>query len=63
VPPHVADKILNHKQGTISGVAAVYNRAAYMPERKSALEALGRFVESLVRPGGAGNVVEMRGRA
>jgi len=58
VPPHIADKILNHKQGTISGVAAVYNRAAYMPERKSALEALGRFVESLVRPGG-GNVVPL----
>jgi integrase len=63
VAPHVADKILNHKQGTISGVAAVYNRAAYMPERKAALEALGRFIESLVRPGDAGNVVEMRGRA
>ena len=26
VPPHVADKILNHQAGTISGVAAVYQR-------------------------------------
>jgi integrase len=24
IPPHVADKILNHQSGTISGVAAVY---------------------------------------
>ena len=24
VPPHVADKILNHQAGTISGVVAVY---------------------------------------
>ena len=25
-PPHVADKILNHQCGTISGVAAAYQR-------------------------------------
>jgi hypothetical protein len=38
VPPQVADKILNHQQGTIRGVAAVYNRHAYLPERRAALE-------------------------
>ena len=59
VAPHVADKILNHSAGTIRGVAATYNRFAYLDERKAALEALGRFVEGLVRPGG-GNVVELR---
>jgi integrase len=59
VAPHVADKILNHQSGTIRGVAAVYNKAAYLDERKAALEALGRFVEVLVRPGDAGNVVPM----
>jgi len=26
VLPHVADALLNHKGGTVSGVAAVYNR-------------------------------------
>jgi hypothetical protein len=26
IPPHVADRALNHESGTISGVAAVYNR-------------------------------------
>jgi integrase len=59
VAPHVADKVLNHASGTIRGVAAVYNRAAYLDERKAAVEALGRYVEGLVRPGGAGNVVDM----
>ena len=44
VLPHVADKVLNHKAGTIRGVAAIYNRFEYIPERKAALEALGRFV-------------------
>jgi integrase len=50
VAPHVVDKILNHTAGTIRGVAAVYNRFEYLPERKAALEAWGRRIESLVRP-------------
>jgi hypothetical protein len=24
IPPHVADRVLNHQSGTISGMAAVY---------------------------------------
>ena len=59
IAPHVADKILNHSGGTIRGVAATYNRFAYLDERRSALEALGRFVEGLVRPTPT-NVVEMK---
>ena len=38
VAPHVADKILNHQTGTISGVAAVYQRHDFLAERKDALE-------------------------
>jgi integrase len=50
IAPHVVDRILNHVSGTIRGVAAVYNRHAYLEERKAALEAWGRYVENLVRP-------------
>jgi integrase len=50
VPPHVVDKVLNHVSGSIRGVAAVYNRHAYLDERKAALEAWARHVESIVRP-------------
>ena len=39
VPPHIADAVLNHKSGTIKGVAAVYYRHAYLDERREALEA------------------------
>ncbi|GBQ82343.1 integrase [Gluconacetobacter johannae DSM 13595] len=38
VPPHVADRILNHVSGTISGVAAVYQRAEFLTERRDALD-------------------------
>jgi integrase len=59
VGPHVVDKILAHSGGTIRGVAAVYNRFEYLPERAAALDAWGRFIESLVRPSPT-NVVALR---
>ena len=47
VPPHVADKILNHQSGTISGVAAVYQKHEFLAERKDALDRWGRHVVNI----------------
>jgi integrase len=41
VAPHVVEKVLNHISGTISGVAAVYNRYAYDAEKRAALDDWG----------------------
>jgi integrase len=60
IAPHVVDRILNHTSGTIRGVAAVYNRFAYLDERRAALEAWGRYVDNLITPVPA-NVVALRG--
>jgi integrase len=49
VPPHVADKVLNHQSGTISGVAAVYQRHEFLAERKGALERWGAHVAMLLK--------------
>jgi hypothetical protein len=49
VPPHVADKILNHQSGTISGVAAVYQRHEFLAERKEALDRWGAHVEHFIQ--------------
>jgi integrase len=48
IAPHVADKILNHQSGTISGVAAVYQRHEFLSERKDALERWGAHVSKIV---------------
>ena len=48
VPPHVADKVLNHQTGTISGVAAVYQRHEFLAERQHALERWGDHVADLL---------------
>ena len=49
VAPHVADKVLNHQAGTISGVAAVYQRHEFLAERKEALERWSAHVARLLK--------------
>jgi integrase len=48
IAPHVADKVLNHQAGTISGVAAVYQRHDFLAERKEALERWAAHVVKIV---------------
>lgn len=43
-PIHVTEKLLNHVSGTLSGVAAVYNRYSYADEMRAAVM---RFEEHL----------------
>jgi len=47
-PIHVTEKLLNHVSGTISGVAAIYNRHSYLDEMREAVTAyeehLGQWV-------------------
>ena len=37
IPIHVTEKLLNHASGTISGIAAVYNRHTYQEEMQGAV--------------------------
>jgi len=48
IAPHVADKILNHQAGTISGVAAVYQRHDFLAERRAALDLWGAHVDQVL---------------
>jgi integrase len=48
IPPHIADKILNHQSGTISGVAAVYQRHEFLAERQVALDLWGAHIGQLL---------------
>jgi integrase len=48
IAPHVADKILNHQAGTISGVAAVYQRHEFLSERQEALERWGSHIAHIM---------------
>ena len=43
----VAEKVLNHISGSLGGVAGVYNRYHYEPEKRAALEAWGQILLQL----------------
>lgn len=46
-PIHVTEKLLNHVSGTISGVAAVYNRHSYVEEMRGAMRQYDEYVAGL----------------
>jgi integrase len=60
VAPHVADKILNHQAGTISGVAAVYQRHEFLAERRAALDLWGAHVARLLKEAPPGRRIDLR---
>jgi integrase len=48
IPPHIVEACLNHVSGHKVGVAGVYNKAEYLPEKRVALERWAAHVEALV---------------
>ena len=56
--PHVVEAIVNHVSGHRGGVAGVYNKALYLPERRRALDLWGQHVAALVK-GRQSNAVPM----
>jgi integrase len=60
IPPHVADKILNHQAGTISGVAAVYQRHEFLSERREALDLWGAHIGAVLSDNPGGHRIELR---
>jgi len=49
VAPHVVERLLNHSSGTISGVAAIYNRYSYMNEMRDAMKVWERHLIAMLR--------------
>jgi len=61
--PHVIEAVLNHISGHKAGVAGIYNRAQYAPEKRQALDQWGAHVEALAAGKPASNVVTIKGRS
>jgi integrase len=57
----VAEACVNHKSGTLRGVAAVYGRHKYLVEKTAAFEAWARHVDGLVNGDGGASVLPMHG--
>jgi integrase len=48
IQPHIIEAVLNHRSGIIRGVARVYNRFQYEPEKRKALEAWAARLDEIV---------------
>ena len=62
IAPHVVEAAINHVSGHKGGVAGIYNRATYRPQKKAALQAWADHLEALVqgrKP--VNNIVALRG--
>jgi integrase len=57
---HVVEAALNHRSGSIRGIAAVYNRYSYDTEKRAAMAAWARHVQAIVSGETAANVVSLR---
>jgi hypothetical protein len=55
----IISRILNHADSSVTGI---YDRHAYLAEKRHALESWGTYLGNLIRPPGA-NVFELRTRA
>lgn len=62
VEPHIVEACLNHVSGAKAGVAGIYNRAAYEPEKRAALEQWADHVTGIFS-GRTATVVRLRGRS
>ena len=48
IQPHVIEAVVNHVSGHKAGIAGVYNRATYAPEKRAALQVWADHVMKMV---------------
>jgi len=48
VAPHIIERLLAHSGGTISGVAAIYNRYSFLPEMRKAMQKFEAKLQTLL---------------
>lgn len=54
--PHIVERLLNHADGELGGVAGIYNRYQYLPDMRAALETWNGYVRALMQPAESGVV-------
>jgi integrase len=51
VAPHIVEAVLNHASGHKAGVAGIYNKATYEPEKRKALALWAKHIMKTVERG------------
>jgi integrase len=61
VAPHIIEAVLNHVSGHKGGVAGIYNRATYEPQKRVALQKWADHIAAVVSGKQPAKVVQLRG--
>ena len=59
VQPHIIEAVLNHIGGHKGGVAGIYNRAMYEPEKRAALDTLANYIKTAIAKAKGANVTRL----
>ena len=62
VLPHVIEAVANHIGMSKRGVAGIYNRATYEPEKRAALDVLANYIRTAIAKSTGANVTRLRGQ-
>jgi hypothetical protein len=62
VQPHIIEAVLNHVSGHKAGIAGIYNKATYWPEKRLALDTWAHHVAVILAQADGANVLPLRGR-
>jgi integrase len=60
IQPHVVEAVLNHVSGHKGGVAGIYNRALYEPEKRAAIDTLASYISTARAKAEGANVTRLR---
>jgi hypothetical protein len=59
IQPHIIEAVLNHVGGHKAGVAGIYNRSTYEPEKRTALETWANHLAVAIAKAQGANVVPL----
>ena len=59
VQPHIIEAVLNHVGGHKGGVAGIYNRSTYEPEKREALDTLAIYIRTAIAKATGANVTRL----
>jgi integrase len=59
VQPHIIEAVLNHVGGHKGGVAGIYNRSTYEPEKRAALDVLANYIRTALAKATGANVARL----
>jgi integrase len=60
IQPHIIEAVLNHISGHKGGVAGIYNRSMYEPEKRQALNALAAYTRTAIAKATGANVSRLK---